>query len=78
MALPRTKPADPSHEHRPEIDQESNHPIPESPNEPETPFGRRLMKIHEEIVASGQPLIDTWEELEREIADRRGGQSGHS
>lgn len=43
------------------------------PYQPATPLGRRLMELHEEIVASGQPLIDSWEELEREIAERRGG-----
>jgi hypothetical protein len=46
--------------------------------QPETPLGRRLMELHEEIVASGQPLIGSWAELEREIAERRGGQFDRS
>jgi hypothetical protein len=38
---------------------------------PKTDLGRRLMEIRKRIVASGQPLL-SWEELEREIDERRG------
>ncbi|MGH2560890.1 MAG: hypothetical protein ACRDJH_17635 [Thermomicrobiales bacterium] len=43
------------------------------PYVPRTPLGRRLMEIRAQIVASGQPLLESWEDLEREIAERRGG-----
>jgi hypothetical protein len=41
------------------------------PYEPRTPLGHRLRAIHEQIVASGAPHFD-WEELQREISERRG------
>lgn len=37
-----------------------------------TPLGRRLDEIRKRIKASGQPLLSSWEELDRELADRRG------
>jgi hypothetical protein len=39
---------------------------------PRTGLGRRLLQIREHIVESGQPLLD-WDELEREMLERRGG-----
>jgi hypothetical protein len=39
---------------------------------PRTGLGRRLLKIREQIVESGQLLLD-WDELEREMLERRGG-----
>jgi hypothetical protein len=41
--------------------------------EPETklPLGDRLRLLREEIVASGEPLLD-WEGIEHEKAERRG------
>jgi hypothetical protein len=39
-----------------------------------TELGRELMEIRKRIVASGQALLD-WDELEREVAERRGGAS---
>ena len=50
---------------------------PEAPGpelQPRTPLGRRLWELRKQIVASGEPLLD-WEDLEREIAERRGGVS---
>ncbi len=38
---------------------------------PRTELGRRLWKIRERILASGQPLLD-WEGLETELRARRG------
>lgn len=38
---------------------------------PRTPLARRLEEIRARIVASGQPLL-TREEIEREVAERRG------
>lgn len=35
------------------------------------PLGAQLRQIREEIVASGEPLLD-WEGIEREKAERRG------
>lgn len=39
---------------------------------PTTDFGRQLLEIRRRAIAKGQPLL-TREELEREIAERRGG-----
>ena len=39
---------------------------------PTTEFGRRLLELRRRAIASGQPLL-TREELERELAERRGG-----
>ena len=36
-----------------------------------TPLGRQLWKIRSRIIASGEPLLG-WEEIEQEIAERRG------
>jgi hypothetical protein len=48
-----------------------NPPPVDAPLPPEGEFGRTLLTLREAIVASGElPL--TWEELEREIAERRG------
>ena len=41
---------------------------------PPTEFGRRLVELRRRIIASGRGLSGR-EELEREIADRRGGAS---
>jgi len=38
---------------------------------PRTALGRRLSKIRTRIIASGESLLD-WDDLEIEIADRRG------
>lgn len=38
---------------------------------PKTPLGRKLLEIRQRIVASGEPLLSL-DELEREIAERRG------
>lgn len=37
-----------------------------------SPLGQRLQQIRMRIVASRVPLLD-WDDLEKEIADRRGG-----
>jgi hypothetical protein len=49
---------------------------PEPEFQPKTPLGRRLWELRKQIVASGEPLLDS-EDLEREIAERRGGVSEH-
>lgn len=36
-----------------------------------TPLGEKLLRIRERIVGSGAPLLG-WDELEKEVADRRG------
>jgi hypothetical protein len=40
--------------------------------EPRTELGRRLWELRKRIVSSGEPLLD-WDDLEREVAERRGG-----
>ena len=44
---------------------------------PRTPLGRKLLAIRNRIIAAGLPLL-TREEIEKEIADRRGGFSNGS
>jgi hypothetical protein len=39
------------------------------------PLGERLRQIRETIVASGKPLLDE-DEIEKELASRRGGLQG--
>lgn len=38
---------------------------------PRTPLGQRLWNIRARIVASGEPLL-TWDDIDRELAERRG------
>ena len=38
----------------------------------QTKLGRQLMQIRHALIASEKPLM-TWEEIEREVAERRGG-----
>ena len=38
---------------------------------PRRALGRKLMSIRAKIVASEEPLLN-WEEIEREVAERRG------
>ena len=38
---------------------------------PRTPLGKQLLRIRERIIASGEPLM-SWNEIEEEIAERRG------
>jgi hypothetical protein len=44
---------------------------PEEDFQPKTPLGRRLWEIRQEFLKSGEPLLN-WEDLEREVAERRG------
>jgi hypothetical protein len=44
---------------------------PLAPETSRTPLGKRLLRIREQILASGEPPL-TWEEVEREVAERRG------
>jgi hypothetical protein len=37
-----------------------------------TPLGADLRRLRAEIIESGEPLL-SWEAIEREVADRRGG-----
>jgi hypothetical protein len=39
---------------------------------PRTPLGQRLWQIRQEVIESGEPLLD-WDDVEKEIAERRGG-----
>lgn len=41
-----------------------------------TPLGKRLDEIRERIEASGEPLLSSWEEIDRELAERRGEDPG--
>jgi len=36
-----------------------------------TRLGKKLMAMRKRVAASGQPLLD-WDEIRREVADRRG------
>jgi prevent-host-death family protein len=37
----------------------------------QTPLGRKLWQIRQQIVATGEPLLD-WDEVNQEVAERRG------
>lgn len=41
---------------------------------PKTPLGRKLVRLRKRIERSGVPLLD-WDDLEREIAERRGARN---
>ena len=43
--------------------------------QPQTALGRRLWEIRQQIIATGEPLL-SWDDLERELAERRGGIEG--
>lgn len=45
-------------------------PAPDS-MPPRTALGARLLRLRKEIVRSGLPLLG-WEDLDREVAERRG------
>ncbi len=38
-----------------------------------SPLGRRLIELRAQAIAAGEPLLTTWEALDAEIAERRGG-----
>ncbi|MTJ08558.1 hypothetical protein [Anabaena sp. UHCC 0204] len=42
--------------------------------QPKTPLGAKLLAIRKEIMQE-QPPLESWEELEQEIAERRGEES---
>jgi hypothetical protein len=44
---------------------------PVEPACPRTPLGEQLAQVRKRIVASGEPLL-SWDEIEHDIADRRG------
>jgi len=51
-------------------------PVKNTPHVPaqgmgRTSLGKQLLRIREQIIASGEPLL-SWEEIEREVAERRG------
>jgi len=41
---------------------------------PQTPLGEKLLALRARIIAEGEPLL-SWEEVQQEIASRRGGSS---
>lgn len=43
------------------------------PGRRRTPLGRRLEELRERIKASGEPLLSSWEEVDRELGERRSG-----
>lgn len=59
---------------RPGVEPEAA-PDDELDDVPRTELGRELLEIRRRIVASGQLLLD-WDDLEREVAERRGGLYG--
>jgi hypothetical protein len=55
-----------------EVDDEVNEAEWIANYQPRTPLGRLLKELRAQIIASGQPLL-TLEEIQQEVADRRGG-----
>jgi hypothetical protein len=51
----------------------NNSPLVEAvrPPVPRTRLGERLLRIRAQIIASGEPLL-SWDDVEREVAERRG------
>ena len=43
---------------------------------PRTELGKRMWELHQKVIEEarqrGEPLIETWEDLEREVRERRG------
>lgn len=39
----------------------------------EAPLGRGLNELRRRIVESGEPLLSSWEEVDRELGERRSG-----
>lgn len=56
------------------VDTEPTEHVPTEQKPPRliSPLGRKLRRIRAEIIASGEPLL-SWEEIDREVAERRGG-----
>lgn len=40
------------------------------------PLGRRLDELRRRIVESGEPLLSSWEEVDRELGERRSKHNG--
>ena len=38
-----------------------------------SPLGRRLLELRAQAIAAGEPPLTSWEEIDAEIAERRGG-----
>lgn len=56
-----------------EVEKESvEESLPPVAYTPKTPLGEKLVALRERIIAEGLPLLNR-EEIEKEIADRRGG-----
>jgi len=47
------------------------------PGHRRTALGKRLDEIRERIKASGEPLLSSWEEVDRELGERRGEDRDH-
>lgn len=45
---------------------------PRSPGR-KTPLGRRLDELRRHILESGEPLLSSWKEVDREMGERRSG-----
>lgn len=50
-------------------------PQPRASRRARTPLGRRLAELRERIKDSGAPLLSSWEEVDRELEERRGEQN---
>lgn len=61
------------------VQEPSPEQVPSSESEvfvPRTEFGKRMWALHQAVVEEarqrGEPLLETWEDVEREVRDRRG------
>jgi uncharacterized protein (DUF433 family) len=55
---------------------ETQHPAEPETFTPRTPFGKEMWALHlaavEEAKQRGEPLLETWEDVAREVRERRG------
>jgi uncharacterized protein (DUF433 family) len=65
-------------EHLPVLEPARAEPPPAAaaPFTPRTPFGQEMWALHQAVVAEakhrGEPMLETWEDVAREVRERRG------
>ncbi len=51
-------------------------PRPKTEKAPVLSLGQRLAELRERIVTEGEPLLSSWDDVDRELGDRRGYTAG--
>jgi hypothetical protein len=55
-----------------DVDKETKEKAEDVSFNPRTSLGKKLLEKRNEIIASGEKMLD-WKDIEREVSDRRGG-----